>query len=103
MLAEIMDSGQIALPPDLMNQLDWKSGDKLRVSVENGELRLRGVEKSPKKEFFYIDDEDETNPGLLAFEHLAQGCKGAAAEAGFKNEDELQAYLRAFRRKVWEG
>lgn len=103
MLAEVMDGGQIALPPALMNQLEWKIGDKLDMIVENGELRLRGAEKLKEKELFYIKDENETDPVLLAFENLAQSCKGAAEEAGFKNEEELQAYLSSFRRKVREG
>ncbi|MBQ9364791.1 MAG: AbrB/MazE/SpoVT family DNA-binding domain-containing protein [Schwartzia sp.] len=46
MLAEIMDNGQIALPPAFMDQLKWKIGDKLNILVENGELRLRGI-KNP--------------------------------------------------------
>lgn len=50
MFAEVMDGGRIALPPALMDQLEWKSGDKLDMIVENGELRLRGVEKPRKKE-----------------------------------------------------
>ena len=103
MFAEVMDNGQIALPPALMNQLEWKSGDKLNMVVENGELRLRGIEKAKEKEFFYMKDENETDSVLLAFENLAQACKGAAEEAGFKNEEELQAYLSSFRRKVREG
>ncbi|MBR1759783.1 MAG: AbrB/MazE/SpoVT family DNA-binding domain-containing protein [Schwartzia sp.] len=103
MLAEIMGSGQIALPPALMNQLEWKIGDKLNMIVENGELRLRGAEKPAKKEFFYIDNENETNPALLALEELAQACKGAAEEAGFKNEEEAHRYIKeVIRPQVWE-
>ena len=45
MFAEVMDGGQITLPPAPMNQLEWKSGDKLDIFVENDELRLRGTEK----------------------------------------------------------
>ncbi len=33
MFAEIMDNGQIALPPAFMDQLKWKIGDKLNISV----------------------------------------------------------------------
>lgn len=94
MLAEVLDGGQITLPPALMNQLEWKSGDKLNAFVENGELRLRGTEKTEKKEFFYIDDETETNPGLLALEKAAQAFKGAAEKAGFKNEEEAHRYIK---------
>lgn len=64
MFAEVMDGGQITLPPALMNQLEWKSGDKLDIFVENGELRLRGTEKPAKKEFFYIDDENCRESGI---------------------------------------
>lgn len=44
MLAEVMDNGQIALPPSLMNQLELKSGDKLNVFVENGRLCMESIE-----------------------------------------------------------
>ena len=43
MLAEIMENGQIALPPALMNQLEWKSGDKLNAFVEEGQLCLHSA------------------------------------------------------------
>ena len=43
MLAEIMENGQIALPPALMNQLEWKSGDKLNAFVEDGQLCLHSA------------------------------------------------------------
>ena len=103
MLAEVMDGGRITLPPALMDQLEWKSGDKLDMVVKNGELRLRGVEKPQKKEYFYIKDENETNPGLLALEELAQACNGAAEEAGFKNEEEAHRYIKeVIRPQVWE-
>lgn len=49
MFAEVMDGRQITLPSALLNQLEWKSGDKLDIFVENGELRLRGTEKAEKK------------------------------------------------------
>ena len=49
MFAEVMDGGQITLPSALLNQLEWKYGDKLDIFVENGELRLRGTEKAEKK------------------------------------------------------
>ena len=94
MFAEVMDGGQITLPSALLNQLEWKSGDKLDIFVENGELRLRGTEKAEKKEFFYIDDKNETNPGLLALEKAAQAFKGAAEEAGFKSEEEAHRYIK---------
>lgn len=76
MFAEVMDGGQITLPSALLNQLEWKSGDKLDIFVENGELRLRGTEKAEKKEFFYIDDKNETNPGLLALERQPKRSRG---------------------------
>ena len=46
MLAEVMDRGQIALPPALMNQMAWKIGDKLNIFVENGAVRLQGIDNA---------------------------------------------------------
>ncbi len=43
MLVEVMDNGQIALPPALMNQMEWKIGDKLNIFVENGRLCMESV------------------------------------------------------------
>ena len=46
MLVEVMDRGQIALPPALMNQMEWKTGDKLNVFVESGRLCMESVESA---------------------------------------------------------
>lgn len=76
MFAEVMDGGQITLPPALMNQLEWKSGDKLDILVENGELRLRGTEKAEKKSSFISTTKTKRIPASWHWKRQPKRSRG---------------------------
>ena len=44
---------------------------------------------------FYIE-----NAANVAFQHVEEGFRGAAAEAGFKSEDEMQDYMKEIREEL---
>lgn len=80
-IATISSKGQITIPISVRKRLKLKSGDKVVIQEENGR--------------FYFD-----NAALVAFTRVADAFDGAAAEAGFKNEDEMQAYMKDIRKEV---
>lgn len=46
-VVEICDNGDaiLELPPELCEDMGWKEGDNLDITVENGQLILKKVEK----------------------------------------------------------
>ena len=106
MLAEVMDGGRITLPPALMDQLEWKSGDKLDMIVENGELRLRGVESLHNRDrhnSVTARPEPSTNNELrqhtdwaALFEEYSKSCPDDGKP--LTNDDEVVEYIMKFRR-----
>ena len=80
-IAKISSKGQITIPVSVRNRLHLNTGDKVLILDEIGR--------------FYI--EIEAN---VAFQHVDEGFRGAAAEAGFKSEDEMQDYMKEIREEL---
>ena len=80
-VAKISSKGQITLPISIRERLKLKTGDKVVFQEENGR--------------FYFD-----NAALVAFTRVEEAFTGAAKEAGFENEEELQNYARNIREEV---
>lgn len=80
-IAKVSSKGQITIPASVRKALRLKSGDKIVIQEENGR--------------FYFD-----NAALVAFQRVEQAFEGAAAEAGFHSEEELQEYMNDIRKEV---
>lgn len=80
-VAKISSKGQITIPVSIRNKLKLKSGDKIVIFEENGR--------------FYLE-----NSALLAFNRVSEAFEGAAEEAGFATEEEMQEYMREIRKEV---
>lgn len=80
-ITKLSDKGQITLPISIRKKLQLKAGDKVVILEENGR--------------FYME-----NSALMAFSKVANDFKGAAIEAGFNSEDEMQDYMREIRKEV---
>lgn len=77
-IAKISSKGQITIPISVRNRLHLNTGDKVLILEENGR--------------FYIE-----NAVNMAFQRVEEGFSGAAAEAGFRSEEEMQDYVREIR------
>jgi|MucameStandDraft_1065616.scaffolds.fasta_scaffold12761_5 looped-hinge helix DNA binding domain, AbrB family len=77
-IAKISSKGQITIPISVRNRLHLNTGDKVLILEENGR--------------FYIE-----NAVNMAFKRVEEGFRGAAAEAGFQSEKEMQDYVREIR------
>ncbi len=82
-VAKISSKGQITIPISVRQALKLKSGDKVVIQEENGR--------------FYFD-----NAALVAFTRAEQAFAGAASQAGFSSEDEMQEYMKEIRKEVRE-
>ncbi len=80
-VAKISSKGQITIPASVRRKLRLKSGDKIVIQEENGR--------------FYFD-----NAALVAFTRVEQAFDGAASEAGFSSEEEMQEYMKEIRKEV---
>ena len=80
-IAKISSKGQITIPISIRNRLHLSAGDKVLILEERGR--------------FYIE-----NAANVAFQHVEEGFRGAAAEAGFKNEEEMQNYMKELREEL---
>lgn len=80
-IAKIFDNGQIRIPETVLNKLNLKSGDKIVFKEENGRI--------------YFE-----NAAMAAIKKVQNAFAGSAEEAGFKNEQELQDYMREIRKEV---
>ena len=80
-ITKLSDKGQITLPISIRKKLQLKAGDKVVILEENGR--------------FYME-----NSALMAFSKVANDSKGAAIEAGFNSEDEMQDYMQEIRKEV---
>lgn len=80
-VAKISSKGQITVPLSVRKKLKLKEGDKILILEENGR--------------FYIE-----NSALAAFERVAENFSGAAREAGFETEEEMQEYMKEIRKEV---
>ena len=80
-VATISSKGQITIPISVRKRLKLKGGDKVVIQEENGR--------------FYFD-----NAALVAFTRVAEAFDGAAAEAGFSSEEEMQEYMKTIKKEV---
>ncbi|MBQ2617607.1 MAG: AbrB/MazE/SpoVT family DNA-binding domain-containing protein [Synergistaceae bacterium] len=81
-IAKISSKGQITIPISVRSALKLRAGDKVVIQEENGR--------------YYFD-----NASLVAFARAEDDFKGAAKEAGFQNEEEMQKYMMEdIRREV---
>ncbi len=80
-LARLSRKGQITIPVAIRKKLQLKEGDKVMIFEEGGR--------------FYIE-----NPSLLAFQRVEQAFDGAAKDAGFETEEEMQDYMKEIRKEV---
>ena len=80
-ITKLSDKGQITLPISIRKKLQLKAEDKVVILEENGR--------------FYME-----NSALMAFSKVANDFKGAATEAGFNSEDEMQDYMQEIRKEV---
>ena len=80
-VAKLSSKGQITIPVYIRERLRLKTGDKIIIQEENGR--------------FYFD-----NAALVAFTRVEKAFEGAAKEAGFKNEEDLQKYMLDIRKEV---
>ena len=80
-IVKVTNNGRITIPASIRRKLGLNDGDKLVVYEENGR--------------FYLE-----NSNFRAFEQVAKDFAGAAAEAGFETEEQLQEYMREIRMEV---
>ena len=80
-VAKLSSKGQITIPISVRQALQLKTGDKILIQEENGR--------------FYFD-----NASLVAFRRIEQAFKGAAEQAGFTSEADMQNYMLGIRQEV---
>jgi AbrB family looped-hinge helix DNA binding protein len=80
-ISKISSKGQITIPISVRNKLNLKTGDKVVIFEDNGR--------------FYLE-----NSAMLAFERVGKAFEGAAKEAGFQTEEEMQEYMKEIRKEV---
>jgi len=88
--AKVMSKGQITLPKDFREALRIDTGDRVTLVYDGEKIIMM-------------------NAMHYAMKMLQEGMKGAAEEAGFKNEDDItdivmdMRYGRKERRKSGDG
>ena len=80
-MAKISSKGQITIPISIRERLHLKAGDKILILEENGR--------------FYIE-----NAANVAFQPAEEGFRGAAREAGFRTEQDMQDYMKELRQEL---
>ncbi len=81
-IATISSKGQITVPKSVREALGLNSGDKIVIQQDNDGR-------------FYFD-----NAALVVFARAANDFKNEASKAGFKNEKDMQDYMRTVRKSV---
>lgn len=81
--ATITSKGQVTIPLAIRNKLKLKTGDQVMFLEDNGSLRL-----CPANSF------------ERAVKRANKALAGAAQEAGFTTEEDLQKYLLEIRREA---
>ena len=82
-IVKLSTKGQITIPVSIRKKLGLEAGDKIIFREENGRFCF-----------------EKDNAVLDAFTKAAREFEGAAAEAGFNTEEELQEYARGIRKKI---
>lgn len=80
-ITKISSKGQITIPVSVRNCLNLNTGDKVLILEESGR--------------FYIE-----NASHVAFQYVKEDFHGAATEAEFKSEDEMQDYMKEIREEL---
>ena len=80
-VAKISSKGQITIPVSIRKALRLRNGGKVVIQEENGR--------------YFFD-----NMSLAAFAKVEEDFSGAAKEAGFNTEEEMQKYMEDIRREV---
>ena len=80
-VSKLSNEGQIKLPLSVRQALGLRAGDSVVIQEENGR--------------FYFN-----NASLAAFNSIEQEFNGAAEEAGFSSEADMQDYMLQIRKEV---
>ena len=80
-ISTLSDEGQITLPMSVCQALGLRAGDSVVIQEENGR--------------FYFD-----NASLATFSRIERKFYGAAEEAGFSSEADMQDYMLQIRKQV---
>ena len=80
-VVKLSGKGQVTIPVDVRRALGLNAGDKVAFIEEEGK--------------YYI-----ANSARLAFQHVISAFSGAAHEAGFAQEEDMQDYVKEIRREV---
>lgn len=80
-MAKVSSKGQITIPISVRDKLKLSAGDKVVIIEEEGR--------------FYME-----NAASIAFKRVEEGFRGAALEAGFNKEKELQEYAKGIRQEL---
>lgn len=79
-LAKITSKGQITIPVDIRRKLGVKEGDKVLFVEEAGKIFI-------------------LNSSMVALKEAQAAFSGEAERAGLKNEDDVVAMMKEFRRE----
>ena len=80
-VAKISSKGQITILISVRSKLNLKKGDKIVIFEENGR--------------FYFE-----NSAALAFKRVEEAFAGEALRVGFKDEEDMQAYMKEIRKEL---
>jgi len=80
-VAKLSNKGYVTIPDKVRKKLNLRNGDKVGFVEENGK--------------YFI-----TNTAEIAFDNVINAFAGAAEEAGFHSEGEMQDYMREIRKEV---
>ena len=79
-LAKLTSKGQITIPQEIRKKLNLKQGDKVVFFEEDGKIYFQ-------------------NSSMVALSIIQGEMKGKASEAGFKNPEDVEVYIKASRSK----
>lgn len=79
-LAKITSKGQITIPVDIRRKLGVKEGDKILFIEEEGKIYM-------------------LNSSMEALREAQAAFSGEAERAGLKDEEDVAALMKAFRRE----
>ena len=78
-IAEVTFNGRITIPKEIIEKMSLKRGDKIIFLEENGR--------------FFLE-----NSNSVALSTFQKNMAGAAQEAGFNNPDDVDEYIKQFRK-----
>jgi len=79
-LAKLTSKGQITIPQEIRKKLNLKQGDKVIFFEEDGKIYFQ-------------------NSSMVALSLIQDEMKGKASEAGFKNPEDVDTFLKVNRSK----